>query len=435
MPERVMIILEAGSGGAPEWIHLLPLGTLELTDNRDPIQVDQESLHQVIAAWQKRGNDLVIDYEHKTLSGEEAPAAGWIKEMQARPDGLWARVDWTERAANYIKNKEYRYFSPVLPLDEARRPTALLNAGLTNFPAINHLPPLVAKCREGLAVVTLRDFNAEERKKAAREGWALPDGSFPIGNRADLENAVHDYGRAKDKPAAQKHITKRAKALGCTDLLPADWPGSTKKIGGEPMKTKLQEILQLKGEVTEAEVLSALAARLQQSDEALPVIAKALGLKDDATVVQIGEAVTALKSNTAKTTELEKEVAALKDREAIRDAEVLVDAAIKAGKYAPAERELAILDAKRDPEHFKKCVAARPQTLPFGEKLRVLKDGGGAKDGEPGPETPVDVRLAFKAQALAVEKQIDLAEAQAEVLRVNPELAREWQQSLQVARA
>ena len=90
--------------------------------------------------------DLVIDYEHQSLQGERAPAAGWIKDLEARDDGLWARVDWTQQARDYLEKKEYRYFSPVLRLDpETRRPIALMHVGLTNVPAIKHLPPLVAR--------------------------------------------------------------------------------------------------------------------------------------------------------------------------------------------------------------------------------------------------------------------------------------------------
>jgi hypothetical protein len=68
-----------------------------------------------------------------------------------------------------------------------------------------------------------REFSQDERDKAADKGQALPDGSFPIKNKDDLKNAVKAYGRAKNKAAAKRHIIKRAKALGATDLLPDGW--------------------------------------------------------------------------------------------------------------------------------------------------------------------------------------------------------------------
>lgn len=75
-----------------------------------------------------------------------------------------------------------------------------------------------------------REFSSVEREAMAKRGEALPDGSFPIASKADLENAIDAFGRAKDKGEAKAHIIKRAKELDATELLPADWEGSTKKM-------------------------------------------------------------------------------------------------------------------------------------------------------------------------------------------------------------
>ncbi len=68
-----------------------------------------------------------------------------------------------------------------------------------------------------------REFSDDERKELASSGKALPDGSFPIANKSDLENAIHAFGRAKDKAKTKAHIIARAKALGCSDLIPEGW--------------------------------------------------------------------------------------------------------------------------------------------------------------------------------------------------------------------
>jgi len=75
-----------------------------------------------------------------------------------------------------------------------------------------------------------REFSTEERKEDAKSGKALPDGSFPIENDSDLENAIHAYSRAKNKAAAKRHIIRRARALGATDKLPDGWVRTTKKF-------------------------------------------------------------------------------------------------------------------------------------------------------------------------------------------------------------
>ena len=65
-----------------------------------------------------------------------------------------------------------------------------------------------------------KEYNSDEREEMAKSGEALPDGSFPIANVADLKNAIQAFGRSKDQPATAKHIAKRAKALGAEDLIP-----------------------------------------------------------------------------------------------------------------------------------------------------------------------------------------------------------------------
>ncbi len=148
MEEKVRLVLAVD--GLPEWVRVLPLGKVELADERPPFEVDQDSLAAMVTAFESRGVDLVVDYEHQSLRGDRAPAAGWIKELQAKADGLWARVEWTAQAREYLKNREYRYFSPVLKLDpKSRRPEALLHVALTNVPAMKCLAPLVARYAAG----------------------------------------------------------------------------------------------------------------------------------------------------------------------------------------------------------------------------------------------------------------------------------------------
>jgi len=68
-----------------------------------------------------------------------------------------------------------------------------------------------------------RAFSQEERASLAESGVALPDGSFPIVDETDLQNAIQAHGRADDVETAKRHIVKRAQALNLTDLLPDGW--------------------------------------------------------------------------------------------------------------------------------------------------------------------------------------------------------------------
>ena len=129
-----------------KWIMLLPAGSFSGRDGRGPYTTDSaDGMRRVIdATTQRAGNtDLVVDYDHQTQFaaipgvGGQAPAAGWIKEYQARPDGLYGRIEWTDRAAQSIRAGEYRYISPVYQHDKTGKVLRLLSAGLTNTPNLD----------------------------------------------------------------------------------------------------------------------------------------------------------------------------------------------------------------------------------------------------------------------------------------------------------
>src|SRR3546814_19975078 len=85
-------------------------------------------------------------------------------------------------------------------------------------------PP--SRARQGRKQMTdlhAREFSQEERARLASQGKALPDGSYPIVTREDLENAIQAIGRASDPAAAEAHIKKRARALGLEELIPEEW--------------------------------------------------------------------------------------------------------------------------------------------------------------------------------------------------------------------
>lgn len=88
-----------------------------------------------------------------------------------------------------------------------------------------------------------REFSEERRMELAEEGMALPDGSYPIVNRGDLENAIQAYGRAKDKEAAKRHIMKRARELDAEDMIPENW--TEKSDADDDIEEKAQAIMSM----------------------------------------------------------------------------------------------------------------------------------------------------------------------------------------------
>ena len=126
---------------AHKLVKLLPLGLVHST--KGDFLVDNESFQSIRCKFTERQLQIPIDYEHQTLKDMQAPAAGWIKDIVLKSDGIYGAVDWTEKATEYLKNREYRYLSPVvLTQGKERRVVALHSAALTNTPAIDAMTPV-----------------------------------------------------------------------------------------------------------------------------------------------------------------------------------------------------------------------------------------------------------------------------------------------------
>ena len=133
---------------ASQRIQLFPAGAFRARDGRPQgpdWRIDGDIAARLIAAAAARETPYVIDYEHQSLSGDRAPAAGWFSRLEwSAGNGLFASdVKWTSAARQAIEADEYRYLSPVFAYDrDSGAITALLNVALTNNPALDGLPPV-----------------------------------------------------------------------------------------------------------------------------------------------------------------------------------------------------------------------------------------------------------------------------------------------------
>ncbi|AVI04946.1 I protein [Alteromonadaceae phage B23] len=134
---RLALNMELPSGEIPDWVELLPAG--HIVTGRDGRAWRNSNPQGVVDQFVNRNVDLVIDWEHasehRAPNGQDAPAAGWVKELVVRDGAVWGRVEWTERAIAQLQRKEYRYLSPVFLFTRDENQIARLSsAGLTNQP-------------------------------------------------------------------------------------------------------------------------------------------------------------------------------------------------------------------------------------------------------------------------------------------------------------
>ena len=147
---------------------------------------------------------VLVDWDHASLDLDKpTEAAGWIMNLQQRPDGLWGQVRWSDRGAEAISGGRYRFMSPVwrqedcLSLGEKKvRPLRLFNCALTNDPNIKGMFPLSNRARPGEAPERSRALPISNRTAVHfARGNLLANGMYhdprtgdllPLGNRAPM---------------------------------------------------------------------------------------------------------------------------------------------------------------------------------------------------------------------------------------------------------
>ena len=322
MPTALML---KDATGIPTEVQLLPFGELKHPDG--DFKVTANSIQDVVSNFEAKENDVVIDYEHQSHKGVEAPAAGWIKQLLNKGnDGLWAVVEWTPRAVEYLKNREYRYMSPgILVSKTTKQPRILVSAALTNVPHIDGMEPVVNKSGDP----------PEEGK----------DGAM-------LKKLLAKLGMSDGTPEAE--------ALEQIDVLVALKAKVAEVLGKKPEDLKPDEVgtelLALKDRFASTEVLQALE------------------LKADATLTDVQAKVVALKNPGSYVGREEFETLQLKLKE--KEADDLVAIAMSEGKVAPAQEKWAREYALKDATGFAAFVAKATPVVPVHRIGKPPEDKG-----------------------------------------------------------
>lgn len=333
-------------GGVPETIQILPLGTFYGRDGRGPFKIASKADAQKIidsSLALAAGADLPIDYDHQTDYaavpgvGGTAIAAGWIKALEARDDGIWARVEWTEAAAAHLRAKEYRYISPVYAHSKTGVVSLLLRAGLTNNPNLELKAVASAQHQEDDM-----DFIAKLRKALGLPETTSEEDVLALASRLQLHSTS---------------FTALATAAGL----------------------KLDD---------KSETVTAIAAAIGAKVKGFDAAATAAGLKADDKPEQLAVAINAGKAaGTVDPTKfvpveqvvaLQSQLNELKTSVNSDKSTAAVDKAIQAGKLIPGLRDWGISLHSSNPAEFDKFVAAAPVVLKPGTEELLVSAAAGA---------------------------------------------------------
>lgn len=289
-------------GQCPEEVKILPVGTVN--SEKGDFIVDQESYKEMKAEMQRRGIDIVIDYEHQTLKDVQAPAGGWVKDLIYTPEAIVAKVEWTPKAKEYLKNKEYRYLSPVVLTRKSDSKAVVLHSlALTNTPAINGM----------FAIVNSVDFDT----------YNTPTG----GKEMDLQRI--------------------------------------KELLGLPAETPEEDVMNALVKVLE-KVKDAPDPKPEEDKEVVAnsVILGLLELPADSKTEDVTTKIMALKAGVSRQNQ---EIQETMERLRQRDADDAVMMALKAGKITAAQKDWAKEYAMKDRKGFDSFVEKAPAVVPVGK--------------------------------------------------------------------
>lgn len=243
------------AGAAPTEIRLLPAGPFRSVDTRPAEcaawQLSAETAARLIATAAARTSDYVIDFEHQTLrsaeNGQPAPAAGWFKTLEFKPDGLYATgVRWTANAARMIAAGEYRYLSPVFAYCPASGAVTALSlvapASLVNAPGLDGLTDLAQLAAP--AFPPLLENPMDEILAQLKTLLKLPDGAQPPEILAALDALIAEENKEPDEPAAlaaQPPDPAQFVALAIVDGLRVEFAEKTAALSAEVLAYRQKE--------------------------------------------------------------------------------------------------------------------------------------------------------------------------------------------------
>lgn len=149
---------------ADGWYQLAPIGEFAHSESGLLQVLDRTAITSMVNSF--RGEAL-LDFDHFSYDPDKkSEAAGWISELQARGDGLWGRIRWTDIGEESVRNGRYRYLSPVWMRadveslgDNRVRPLRLDSAGLTNQPNLRGLAPLTNRAAGSAQTTNTKTHN------------------------------------------------------------------------------------------------------------------------------------------------------------------------------------------------------------------------------------------------------------------------------------
>lgn len=178
------------------WYHLEPIGEHPNTRAGIVLVIDEKSILAMsnrfnAEAAQENFPGMLIDIDHFKLNeAKETRAMGWLMETQARPDGLYGRIRWSNTGRAAVDGGDYRFFSTEYEFKDSvaveapgkkekhLRPQRLAGLTLTNDPNNRGGKPIT------------NNFPGRSGSGDQRQQGGTP----PNNDRKSMKNIIHVLG-------------------------------------------------------------------------------------------------------------------------------------------------------------------------------------------------------------------------------------------------
>lgn len=296
-PLRLAALSVAIKSAGPR-VQLFPAGAFRAMDGRpDDVPhwyIDAALAQVLIDVAAQRNTPYCFDYEHQTLhsktNGKPNPAAGWFTTLEwVEGEGLFAiDVKWTDAARAMIEAEEYCFISPLFNYDLQGNVKYLINAALTNTPALDDMEALIAAASQQLTGENTVDD--DELLQQLRWMLNLPLSSTADDIKAELQKLINRLSDNQGTAAASVNLlellTQQDDRIAALSVQAPGTPDPAKFVPVSVLSAVQQQLAALSQKVTGGEVDGLIQAALSDG-RLLPDMqewAKSLGNNDIASL-------------------------------------------------------------------------------------------------------------------------------------------------------
>lgn len=178
---------------ATAWIEAAYVGVWKGHHNGE-FEFTLDTFNNILSRFDAQQNPVPVTYEHPQYrgDGQPIPAAGWVIDLKIEGEALMALVEFTPRAAQMIRDGEYKFSSVVVDLESQDRASGeevgpeLYEIGLTNVPFLDGQKPIELSRRPSAEREAMGLFGRNKKEKVQMSDTTVQNAEPPVAAAEDM---------------------------------------------------------------------------------------------------------------------------------------------------------------------------------------------------------------------------------------------------------